>query len=372
MITIKTEELNAICNKVLYALDTNGLSSITETLELILEDNVLHMQITNREYFLKIKLDTGTNEDFHATVNAEVFLKLIPKFTTELISMDIEKNCLIVIGNGEYKLPMIYEDANLLELPEITIDNETNSFNIKGSILNSIHTFNSKQLAGKTVMSPLQTLYYVDKNGAITFTSGACVNDFELEQDVKLLLNQKLVKLFKLFKDEDVKFTIGQDAVAGTSQTQTKVKFESDDIELTAILPSNDADIAKFPAQVIRSRATKSYVNHIIINRLEMLQAINRLSIFSEGSTALNRNYFKFEFDTDKVILYDVTGNNFEEIFYANSTSISEKYVATLDFTDVKSILEVATAEFLNFEFGDHQAIVCTQDNIHNVIPEVE
>ena len=131
MITIKTEELNAICNKVLYALDTNGLSSITETLELILENNILHMQITNREYFLKIKLDTGTNEDFHATVNAEVFLKLIPKFTTELISMDIEKNCLIVIGNGEYKLPMIYEDANLLELPEITIDNETNSFTLR-------------------------------------------------------------------------------------------------------------------------------------------------------------------------------------------------------------------------------------------------
>lgn len=367
---IKTEELNAICSKILYAVDSNGLSDITETLELKIEDNTFYLQVTNREYFVKIKLASYYTEEFHATVNAELFLKLISRITTELVTLEIENNILKIKGNGEYKLPMIYDGSNLLELPRIEIDNVTNTFNMDGSVLNSINTYNSKQIAGKTVMSPLQTLYYIDKEGAITFTTGACVNDFELEKDVKLLLNAKLVKLFKLFKNEKVVFTIGQDAVTD-ALIQTKVRFVTDDIELTAIIPNNDADINKFPASVIRSRVTNDYANMVTLNRVELLQAINRLAIFSEKSTAINKNYGKFEFTTDKVIVYDVNKINSEEIYYANSTSITDSYSAVLDFTDIKSILEVSTNEYLSFRFGDHQAFVCTQDNIHNVIPEV-
>ena len=52
-------------------------------------------------------------------------------------------------------------------------------------------------------------MYYVDNEGAITFTSGACVTKFDLAGDIKLLFNQRLVKLFKLFKNTKVHFTVG-------------------------------------------------------------------------------------------------------------------------------------------------------------------
>lgn len=370
-IKIKTEELNSICSKILYAVDTNSVADITELLELSLSNNILYMQITNREYFLKIKLATSDNEDFHATVNAELFLRLIQKMTTEYIVLEVDNNSLIISGNGEYKLPMVYDGDELLALPEITIQNETNSFDIDGAVLNSINTYNSKQLTTKGVMSPIQTLYYIDKNGAITFTTGACVNDFTLSDDVKLLMSSKLVKLFKLFKNEKVEFVLGQDPITATL-VQTKVGFKTPTLELTAILPSNDADIAKFPVKIIRDRASKEYDYNILISRVELLQAINRLSIFAERSTALNRSYGRFEFTKDKVIIYDINKINKEEITYANSTTIDDDYTAVIDFYDIKSIMEISTKEFINFSFGDHQAIVCTQDNIHNVIPEIE
>ena len=46
------------------------------------------------------------------------------------------------------------------------------------------------------VSNPIQRLYYMDERGAVTFTSGACINNFTLEKPVKILLNNKLVKLF--------------------------------------------------------------------------------------------------------------------------------------------------------------------------------
>lgn len=369
-ITLKTEDLNNICSKILFAVDSNGLSEITETLELTLSNNNLYLQVTNREYFIKIKLSTNISEDFHATVNAELFLKLISKITTELVTLDISGNSLLISGNGKYKLPLVYDGTELLKLPEITIQNVTNTFTINGAILDSIFTYNSKQLVGKVISNPVQSLYYVDSEGAITFTSGACVNKFTLDEDVKMLLNAKLVKLFKLFKSDKVEFSIGQDEVS-EGMIQTKAKFKTADIELTAILPSNEASIKKVPVSVIRDRAYKEYDYSVTVNRLEMLQAINRLFIFSDKSSAIDRTYGVFTFGQNKVIISDMNSINKEEIIYANETTITDEYKSVLDFTDIKSILESATGEFITLNFGDNQAIVCVKDNIYNIVPEI-
>ena len=369
-ITLKTEELNDICSKILFAVDNSGLSEITETLELVLSNKELYLQVTNREYFIKVKLSTNIDGDFHATVNAELFLKLISKITTELVTLEVSDKCLLITGNGKYKLPLVYDGSELLKLPEITINNVTNTFDIDGTVLDSIYTYNSKQLIGKVITNPVQSLYYVDKEGAITFTSGACVNKFSLDEDVKLLLNSKLVKLFKLFKTDTVNFTIGQDTLTG-ELIQTKARFKTNSIELTAILPTNDSAIKRVPAKVIRERAYKDYPYSVTLNRTELLQSINRFSIFSSKSTAIDSNYGIYSFGTNKVVISDINKTNSEELVYANETSISDEYTATIDFNDLKSILDSMSGEFVTLNFGDNQAIVCVKDNVYNVIPEI-
>lgn len=369
-ITLKTTELNYVCSKILSAVDSNGMSEITETLELILVNKILYLQITNREYFIKVKLSTELEGDFHATVHADLFLKLISKITTELITLDIDENNLIISGNGNYKLPMVYEGSELLSLPTIEIVNETNSFTIPGKILNSILIYNSKQFSMGNIINPIQSLYYVDENGAITFTNGATVNKFSLPVSVKLLLNSKLVKLFKLFKNEDIRFIIGQDQIS-SEIIQTKVKFISSDIELTSILPMNEVEIQKVPVQAIRDRAFKEYDTIAVLNRNELLQAINRLSIFSDSSTAVDRSFGIFEFGTDKIIIKDINKVNSEVVKYSNTIIMSENYTCVIDFNDIKLVLETTSDEFVNLSFGDHQAIVCSRENIYNVIPEI-
>ena len=141
---IRSEDLKEVCNKILTAVDSTEVSLVTETLELIAKDDILRLGVTNREYYTEVKFQLEDIQDFHATVNAMLFLKLVSQITTDTIEMYIEENTLVVIGNGTYKVPLIYDGEELLKLPKIVINNVTNTFNIKSEILNSILTYNSK------------------------------------------------------------------------------------------------------------------------------------------------------------------------------------------------------------------------------------
>ena len=256
----RIEDLKKISTILLTAVDSSDISRLTDNLELKVENEILNLSVTNGEYYVKTKLPIYENIDFHATVNANVFLKLLTKVTTETVEFNIENNSLVIKANGEYKIPLIFDGEQMVELPEIVIQNETSSFEIKSEILKSILQYNSKELSKKNVVSnPVQRLYYIDNEGAITFTSGACVNTFQLEKPVKILLSQKVVGLFKLFDDEIVNFSLGQDPVANTSNIQTKVNFESKFLKISAIIPSNDALVKTVPVQAIRNRAFNTY-----------------------------------------------------------------------------------------------------------------
>lgn len=369
---IRIEKLQNACKNILTAVDSNTLSTITETLELVTVDNYLYMNVTNREYFAQVKIDIGEVVDFHATVNATLFLKLISQITTDTVELNIKDNYVVVVANGTYKLPLIFDGDKLLDLPEIEIKNVTNEFEIDSDILTSILQYNSKELLKGTIARPVQRLYYVDEKGAITFTSGACVNSFNLPQEVKLLFNDRLVKLFKLFDGSKVNLKIGYDNIS-EDIIQTKVSFTSPDIKLTAILSCDDSLLSKVPVSAIRGIATAEYPYSININKEYLLQAISRLLLFNtlSGSRDIVKPYSTLEFGKDSVIIYDVKKENKEVVNYNNTVlDIDEPYTAILDLPELKATLETCNEPYLNINFGNNTSIVLTRGRITNVIPE--
>lgn len=372
---LRIENLQDACKDILAAVDSNELSTITETLELVTKDNFLYINVTNREYFAQVKIDIGEVIDFHATVNANLFLKLISQVTTDTVELNSKpgENFITVKANGTYKIPLIFDGDKLLELPQIDIVNVTSEFNIASSILKSILTYNSKQLTMGTVSKPVQRLYYVDEKGAITFTNGACVNSFSLEKPVKLLFNNRLVKLFKLFNDENVKFTLGYDSISDDI-IQTKVRFESSNIVLTAILSCDDKLLSVVPVNAIRGRVSNEYPYSVNINKDSMLQTINRLLLFNStagSSKEVIKPYSTFLFGRDNVVIYDVNKENKETINYNNTVvNCDEPYQAILDLTELKVTLESCSEQYLNLHFGDGTAFVITRGHIANVVPE--
>lgn len=367
---IDVDKLKEVANKVLSAVDSSEISTLTETLAIKAVDDTFYISVTNRKYFVKIKLNVKTDVPIYATVNANLFLKLISQTTTPDIEMYTSNNSLIIKGNGTYKLPMIYSGDELLEIPEITINNKTCEMDIPTSILYSINQYNSKELKKGKAIQPVQKLYYIDNEGALTFTSGACVNNFNLDKPIKILVDNKIVKLFKLFTDETVHLILGHDALQDDT-IQTKLSLISDDVILTTILTNDDKLINSVPVNAIRGRANKVYPYSVDINKDTLLQIINRLMLFNSSEDKLVCGCV-FEFGPDKVTIWDPNKENCEYMDYLNKSSgIDSLYTAKLNYTDLKITLETCTDHYLTMRFGDKSAFVFSKGNIHNIIPEV-
>lgn len=366
---IELGKLQDVSQKILSAVDTNDISLLTETLELKAENTTLYMSVTNKEYFVKVKVELSTPETFHATVNAKVFLKLVAQLTSDKVELDLDSTNMVVKGNGVYKLPLIFENGSLLELPEIVINNKVKEFSFSGNILTSILDYNSKEWLRGIITRPIQKLCYVDEMGALTFTSGACVNSFNLPEPVKLLFNQKLVRLFKLFSNAEVKMVVGYDALSDDI-TQTKVSLSTGDVVLVAILSCDDTMLNSVPVDAIRGRANEQYTYSIKIDRVEFTRTLNRLLLFSSMKNTA-KPYGAFSFRSNGVTVWDIDKENHEDVLYDDVALEGGEYVATLNIEELKAILDNCDDTQITLSFGNHQAFVISHGNIKNILPEI-
>ena len=365
---VRTEDIKSISNIILYAVDTKDTSTVTETLELLVEDGILNFNVTNGEYFVNAKLPLYEDISFHATVNASIFLKLISQVTTETIDFSIIDNCLVLICNGIYKFPLIYDGDKLLELPKIYIDNITSEFDVDSAVLLSILKYNSKQLTIGNVHNPVQKMYYLDENGAITFTSGACVNSFSLDSPIKILLTQKIVRLFKLFNGQCVHFTIGHDAVSD-SLLKTKLRFETDSVSITSIMSCDDSLLNSFPAKLIRATADEDYPYSAVINKNDLISAINRFMVFCSDKFSC---MCSFVFNDSCLELSNINKSTVESINYINRIESGCSYLAHLDLLELKSAIDCYSDDYVNIFFGNNKSILVSRGSVVNIIPEAQ
>lgn len=370
---IRTEILQDSCSKILNAVDSNVLSAVSETLEIKCKDREMSMSVTNKEYFVRIILGTDIDEEIHATVNANLFLKLISKVTSETIELTTSENSLLVKCNGDYKFPLIFDGDKLMELPKIQIENVTETFDVESSILHSIVNYNSKELSKGAISKPIQRLYYMDNEGAVTFTTGACVNKFDVDMHSKLLFMDKLVKLFKLFKDSKVKVTVGHNNLS-EDVVVTVVKFETPTITIDAVLNCDDSMITTFPVSAIRGRANTIYDHNVSINKDILSQAVERLMLFIQTTSKADSSLsiIKLDFRNNGVVVSDRNGINKEEVPYVNPVEMPENYSALIDSSSLTKTLASAVNQIVTMSFGNKQAFVLSEGLVKWVIPECQ
>lgn len=363
---LNTKDFKEACQTILFAIDNKDVSLMTETLELVTDNNILNLNVTNREYYATVKFNLPSAENFKAAVKAKTFLSLMSKITTDTVQLEVKGNALKVTANGTYDLPLIYNNDKMLELPTIDLGEVTAQMDINSSILISIAINNSKELLRGTIAKPVQKYYYVDKNGAITFTSGACVNTFSLPADVKLLLSDKVVRLFKLFKgDNNVSFSMGHVPIS-EDLVQTVVQFLTDKVIITAKM-SDTGLISSVPVSAIRNIANKDYPHTMVLDKNQLLQTLNRIMIFNEDKV-----YGNLTFKNNSLTIQDFNGGSLETVAASSeSTNISE-YKMILDLKNFKLILDGCDDDYITVCFGDHKAVVVKKQNICDVIPEIK
>jgi hypothetical protein len=374
---LKTKNFQEAANKILVAV---GLDRAAANLELAAKDTALYLRVTNREWYCAIKFELETPTEFRAVVDANLFLNLISGISTEEFELEIKDTVVVVkAGKSSYKLAMIYENDQLMKLPIIKLDQEqvTVNMTVAQDILMSILNVNSREVqkAKKVEVNELQRYYYIDETGCFTFTTGACINAFTLEKPIKLLLTDKVVKLFKLF-GTDVWLSYGHQVNADNS-LQPIVVFQTEDVYVATRLLSDEGCIQKVkaPCDAMKALAKEVYEHNLVLSATDLSAAISRLLMFHKNSSAKADLSFvpaSVEFSNTELTISDLSGDNKEVITIENGSSTPGGYSMGVNLIDLKAVLDSCKNEHITMNCGNHKSIIICRANISNVIAETK
>ena len=371
---VKSNEFKNACQEILSALDTKKENEVlfARVLELIAEGTTLRLNVTNLEYYVTkvITLDEAV-APFRAAVDAKKFLNLVAKITTDTIELICSGNTLVVNCNGEYKLPMIYNNDLLVSLPEITIDTVTDTVVVPNEALQSIVTYNTKELARSITTADTadaRKRYYIDKWGCVTATSGCCVNSFTtpLQTEIRLAIKDEIVKLFKLFKNTDaVTLTLGTTTV-GTIEHK-RLKLTTDTTELAVMLePNMDDLIRQIPVARSRELVGKALPYTIEIEKQYLLEAIGRILLVSNTTTI-----GEVTVSGDSLILKDLSRENSELLTLCSNSNPEVAYTMKINLKTVEKIVSGTTATNSVISFGNNKHVLFKNNNVIDFIGEV-
>lgn len=372
---LKTKTFQEAANKILLAV---GVDRSAANLELAAKDTALYLRVTNREYYVAVKFELENPTEFRAVVDANLFLNLISGINTEDFELNIKDTCVAVkAGKSSYKLAMIYENDELMKLPVIKLEAEqtTVQMPITNEILMSILNVNGKEIqkAKKLDVNELQRYYYIDETGCFTFTTGACVNSFTLDKPIKLLLTDKVVKLFKLFST-DVWMSYGH-LVNPDGSLQPIVTLQTDEVYIASRLLNDDTCINKIkaPCEAMKNLIKEVYDHNLVLSATDMSAAIARLLMFHKNSSAKADLSFvpaNVEVNATELIITDMSGDNTEVITVENGSTTLSSYSMGVNLIDLKSVLDSCKNEHITMNCGNKKSIIINRGTISNVIAE--
>lgn len=361
---IKTNEFKDACKAINVAVDN------IPVLELVVKDSNLFLNVTNNEYYVGIRYPLENPEEFKAVVNAKLFLDLVTNITTETMDMTIvDRNLQIKAGKSKYTVPMIYENDTLAGITRIKLGNSAVDMTIKQEIFESIYNANRKEYQKiKLDANELQKLYYITECGAFNFTTGACLNAFTLDKPIKLLLNDRIVKLFKLF-DSDVSFRFGHDFSA--TGPETKAIFETGNVYVAAIITNDETLLSKIqgPYEAAKTFMTENYPVKAVVSVNSLSEATTRLLLFSKNVISFGDPIAKVVVGNSEITISDKSGNS-EAVIVENGSFVGDTYTFGVDLSDLKLVLDSCKDEHITINCGNSRSIVITRGPINNLIPE--
>ena len=374
---LKTKQFQEAANKILLAV---SLDKTATNLELAAKDTVLALRVTNREYYVAVTFKLEQPTEFRAVVDANLFLNLIAGINSEEFELTInDTNVIVKAGRSTYKLAMIYENDKLMALPAIKLDAEqvTVAMPIEHEVLMSILNVNGKEIqkAKRLDVNELQRYYYIDETGCFTFTTGACVNSFTLEKPIKLLLTDRVVKLFKLF-NTSAWMSYGHTVNADQS-LQPIVTFQTEDVYVATRLLSDETCIHKIkaPCDAMKKLIQEVYDHTLVVSASDMSAAIARLLMFHKNSSAKADLSFvpaNITFDNTEFTISDASGDNTEVVTVENGSVTAGNYTMGVNLIDLKSVLDSCKNEHITLNCGNRKSIIINRGMISNVIAETK
>jgi DNA polymerase III sliding clamp (beta) subunit (PCNA family) len=352
---IKTNLLQEMVAKAIQGASNNKLIPITSLIGIELKENILTLMTTDGSNQLKIiqNLENeiqDVNQEFYTIVNAETFAKLVGKTTKEFIELTNNENYLEVKGNGTYKLEIpVNEDGEMIKFPKGEQIEDTNAQQISIEKLKNILT-SAKVSVAKTMEVPCLTGYYLSDKVVSTDRQMVSYTNDKLF-DEPILISSEMAELLQLLEGDNVTLY----------RQDNKLKFETKNIVITG---KQLEGIDIYPVQAIENLVKLNYDNSIKVNKTEILDVLDRMSLFVSDYDK-NGVYLKFE---PNGLVIRSQKSNAEEAIVLPETSDREVFNCLIDIEMLKNQIQSLTTDIVEIYYGQPTSIQIKEGNTILVI----
>lgn len=354
-ITIETSKLQELSSKAIKGSGRSPLLAVTMFMSIEGVNGNLTLTTTDRINTLAV-VGKGVikekEENFYTCVDSDLFNKLVSKTTSKEIILEVTENCLMFKGNGVYSLPIAVDERNIVvRIPNFPVElKESKEEEISVSKLKDILTFNKPSIA-KTMEKPEYTGYFIDKEGVITYNEiTACVNKTEMPIN-KALIPYNLAELFSIITTEK----------AFIKMNDKRILIEAGDVIINGALMEQ---VDLFPAAPLRDLINSTFESECEINRIELVNALDRLSLFiGEGE----KNAIRLAFGENNLTISSKKSNGNELLNYIKCKDV-KPFTELIDILDLKNQLQTQSGETVTLCFGNEKGLMLKLNNVSQLI----
>lgn len=351
-LTISTTQLQVLVNKANQAVSNNKFIEITEKIGIKYTSDGLMLIATDGTNTLYV---TGSEleetSDINVAVNAETFVKLVSKLTSDMTTLETTDNALIVRANGAYKIPLSLDDnGEVLSFPDLTLDN-----------LESVGTISTANI--QTIISSLKSSlsdnagsvyanYYVGDCVCSSDTKMMSIYDCDLVSGKQYMFDRAFVDLLAI---------AGSDISLSYSQDKNMLVAQADNFTLTS---KAITDTSNFNVDAVKKFSAIEQECYCKIRKKELLDLLDRLSLFvgkyDDGAITL-------EFGQAEMCVSSLSSTGIEHIAYTECKNTKDMTVK-ININRLMTMLKSYTSDLVDLYYGHDICIKLVDGTVTQVV----
>ena len=365
-LSINTNQLQSLVTKAIKGASNNKIFPMTCLMAIDYDFDTdksfgkLSLTTTDLTNYLTVSLDevSACTDELHLVVYAENFAKLISKMTSENVTLEFDGEFFTVSGGkSSYKIELPLDvDGTFVKMSVPEID-ESKAI-IKTIKLSSIKNIlaTAKTSLATTLDTPCYTAYYIGDN--ILSSNGykiCCIKEKLL--DTPVLLGSVTMDLLDL-AESDLNCALAKDSLV-----EDAIQFSTADGNYILRTKVYDG-IESYSVDAITQLAESEFEASVVLNKNDMLQALDRLSVFVGE---YDRNVIFMHFGEDGLTLTNKAKAGTEQIDYV-SKSGNLVFDCPIEIDMLTSQIKAQQNDDFRLYYGLPNCIKIADDNIVQII----
>lgn len=351
-LTINTTRLKTLVNSASQCVGANKLHRITNMIGIKAHGNTFTLLTTDGTNYLSVTAEVTDAEDIDVAVNAETFIKLINKTTSETVTLEADDTALVVTGNGSYKIALELDDEGEVlsfpvKLPTASMEIGTISPSAVDTIISSLKSSLSAN-AGS-----VYTNYFV--GDCVCATDKAMMGLYDnkmFDGDYKFLINSTFVELLDLATD-----TI---SLEFNEETSTLIATAPNYCLYAKVM----TDCAEFNITAIKKMLAVEQESYCKVRKHDLLDLLDRLSLFVG---AYDDGGIKLDFTSDSIEVSSMASTGIETVNYTESKDAKDKSIK-ININRLIAQLKSYTSDVVEIYYGSDLCIKLVDGDVTQVI----